>query len=202
MARKTKQKRILGMTLLFACVGLSLSTLAWSDDDEWYEHHGRESHEQGEGGFHARTSDVPMITNAAYKNECSACHFAYPAGLLPEHSWLSLMHNLEDHFGENAELDPATQQEITRYLQGHAADRIPNRFSRSILRSIGDAQPPLRITETGYFRHKHREVPARMVRANDKVRSFSNCQSCHSMADKGVFDEDSVRIPGFGRWED
>jgi len=201
MTMKIKQKRVLGMILFAGCVGLSLSTLAWSDGDEWYEHD-REAYEHAEGGFYGNTSDVPIITNAAYKTECSACHFAYPAGLLPERSWLSVMNNLENHFGENAELDPETQAAITRYLQGHAADRIPNRFSRSILRSIRPDQVPLRITETSYFEHKHREVPARMVRGNDKVRSFSNCLSCHRMADKGVFDEDSVRIPGFGRWED
>jgi hypothetical protein len=189
-----------GLALLATCVGLSLSTLAWGDSDEWYEY-GHEAHEAGENGFYGRTSDVPVITNAVYKTECSACHFAYQPGLLPERSWVKIMATLDDHFGENAELDAATQSEITDYLRGHAADRLPNRFSRSILRSIGQ-ETPLRITETGYFRHKHREVPARMVTGNDKVRSFSNCLACHSMGDKGVFDEESVRIPGFGYWED
>jgi len=201
MKQDNHRNTIFGAALLAVCIGLAVSTLAWSEDDDEYEH-GREAHESGEGGFYGRTSDVPVLTNAAYQTECSACHFAYQPGFLPERSWLHIMTTLDDHFGENAELDAATQESITRYLQLNAADQSPNRFSRSVLRSIRHVDTPLRITNTPFFKHKHREVPARMVSGNAKVRSFSNCLACHSMAEKGIFDEDSVRIPGFGSWED
>ncbi len=112
------------------------------------------------------------------------------------------MHNLENHFGENAELDAQTAADIEAYLGKHAADHDPGRFSRSILRSVRAASTPLRISETAFFKHKHREIPSRMVKDNPKVRSFSNCLSCHRMAEQGSFDEDGVRIPGYGRWED
>ena len=192
-----KQKRFWGTILLFGCISLSMATLAWSDGWEWGE-----SDEHEERGFMQQTAGVPPVINKAYKNECSACHFAYPAGFLPKRSWVKIMTTLDDHFGENAELDDETMNDITTYLSTHAADQTPNRFSRSITRSIADKSVPLRITETNYFLHKHREIPKRMVQGNIKVRSFSNCLSCHTGASEGSFDEDSVHIPGYGRWED
>ncbi len=192
-----QQKKWLGALLLTGCLGLAMATLAWSDEDEHAEH------ERGErGGFWHESADVPMASNTTYQSECAACHFAYQPSFLPERSWLKIMTTLDDHFGENAELDSETQTLITRYLQDNAADQSSSRFSRSVLRSIRHVDTPLRISETPFFTHKHREIPSRMVTGNPKVRSFSNCLSCHSMAEKGRFDEDEVRIPGFGRWED
>jgi len=185
-----------GIILLTGCMTLSMATLAWTEEGEWGEH------ERGERGFIAQTAGVAPVMSKAYKTECSACHFAYPAGFLPEQSWVKIMNNLDDHFGENAELNENTRSAIEQYLRGNAAEHVPNRFSRSILRSVDLDSPPLRITKTAYFQHKHREIPARMVRDNPKVRSFSNCVSCHSMAEQGSFDEDGVRIPGFRGWED
>ncbi|MDX8406162.1 MAG: diheme cytochrome c [Mariprofundus sp.] len=192
-----KQKRLWGTVLLLSCITISMGTLAWSEGDEWGEH---EEHERE--GFMQRTTGVAPVMNKAYKNECSACHFAYPAGFLPERSWVKIMATLEDHFDENAELDQPTRVEIENYLRGHAADQIPNRFGNRILRSIGSANTPLRITEVSYFEHKHREVPKRMVQENPKVGSFSNCIACHTGAERGNFGEHGVIIPGYGRWED
>ncbi len=191
-----KQKHFIGILLLAGCILLALSTLGWSDEDERWEH------EEEGYGFWQQSSDIPPVTNNTYETECSACHFAYPAGLLPERSWVRIMQTLDQHFGDNAELDAKTSNEILDYLRGHAADHLPNRFSRSLLRSLGADETPLRISETSFFRHKHREIPSRMVVGNPEVRSFSNCVACHSMAKKGVFNEHGVRIPGFGAWED
>jgi len=194
---KMKNKRIMGMFLLAGCVALSMATLGWSEEDERWERGGDREH-----GFWQQTSGVAPVTNKAYQNECSACHFAYPAGFLPERSWVKIMNTLDKHFGDNAELDQKTMDAITVYLRGNAADHVPNRFSRSLLRSVPADATPLRISKTPYFQHKHREIPARMVSGNPKVRSFSNCVSCHTMAEKGNFDEHGVRIPGFAAWED
>ncbi|MDX8383104.1 MAG: diacylglycerol kinase, partial [Ghiorsea sp.] len=65
-----------------------------------------------------------------------------------------------------------------------------------------DHQTPLRITKVRYFVRKHHEVPDRMVTGNIKVKSWSNCAACHTSADSGSYDEDDVRIAGFGSWED
>jgi len=155
-----------------------------------------------EHGLWQKTRGVAPVTNRTYEAECSACHFAYPPGLLPERSWVRIMNSLSDHFGDNAELDQKSWNEILVYLRGHSADQVPNRFSRSLMRSIEDGDTPLRITQTPFFKHKHREIPSKMVSKNPDVRSFSNCVACHAMAKKGYFDEEGVRIPGYGYWDD
>ena len=197
-----KLNRFWGMLLLAACITLSMGTLAWSESDKWNEGGSKNKDDGGKAGSWGQTTGVAGVSNKLYAAECSACHFAYQPGFLPERSWVKIMGSLGDHFGENAKLDEASRSAIENYLRGHAADQLPNRFSRSILRSINTNDTPLRISDTAYFMGKHDEVPARMVRDNTKVRSFANCATCHSGAEKGSFDEDAVRIPGFGSWED
>jgi len=207
MKQTLKLNRLWGMLLLAGCMMMSMGTLAWSDGDKWNE--GKNKYESGSkyskdksGDKWQQSTGVAVVTNKLYAAECSACHFAYQPGFLPEHSWVKIMGSLGDHFGDNAKLDEASRMEIENYLRGHAADHLPNRFSRSILRSINTNEAPLRISETAYFTQKHDEVPARMVKNNPKVRSFANCAACHTGAEKGSFDEHAVRIPGFGSWED
>jgi len=150
--------------------------------DEEYEHNGRQ---------------LAGSTDPLYLEECASCHMAYPAGLLPVKSWQKVMAGLEDHFGESAELDSLTRQQIEDYLV-----RESKRGSyRKLFRNLGDATP-LRITELPYFVHEHDEIPARFVGDNDKVKSLSQCNACHRGAERGQFDEDDVVIPGFGRWDD
>ncbi|PIV29707.1 MAG: diacylglycerol kinase, partial [Zetaproteobacteria bacterium CG02_land_8_20_14_3_00_50_9] len=170
-----KQQNIWGMVLLSGCLTFSLATLGWSDEDERWGGKSKQDKNVWE-----RTSDVPLVTNKNYQTECSACHFAYQPGFLPERSWKKIMGSLDDHFGENAELSDAMTQEIENFLVGRAADVIPNRFSRSILRSISAGETPLRISKTAYFERKHDEIPNRLVAGNPKVRSFSNCLNCHT----------------------
>jgi len=206
MKQVFKIDRFWGMLLLAGCISLSMGTLAWSDSDEGYEggskYAGEKYGSEKNEGSWGRTTGVAVVTNKQYQTECSACHFAYQPGFLPERSWVKIMGSLDDHFGENAKLDEPTRISIENYLRGHAADILPNRFSRSFMRSIDADSTPMRISQTAYFHRKHREIPARMVKDNPKVRSFSNCASCHGGAAQGSFDEDSVRIPGFGSWED
>jgi len=135
--------------------------------------------------------------NPLYQEECGSCHMAYPAQLLPAGSWRKMMQGLDNHFGENAEVDAATSEAIEAYLV-----QTSKRGSyRKMLRNIGD-RLPLRITELPYFRHEHDEIPSKLVKGNDKVSSFSQCNACHQKAERGQFDEDNVNIPGFGRWHD
>ncbi|MDZ4210776.1 MAG: cytochrome C, partial [Methylotenera sp.] len=57
---------------------------------------------------------MPAVANAKWKAECGSCHMLYHPGLLPERSWNKMMAGLDKHFGENASLDTATRDEITR----------------------------------------------------------------------------------------
>jgi hypothetical protein len=126
-----------------------------------------------------------------YVAECGSCHLPYSPQLLPAKSWQALMGSLDDHFGDNAEMTPELTQAIGDYLDTHAAHAGKRANSDS-----------LRITETRWFRKEHDEVPRRLVQDNPEVRSFSQCDSCHEDAARGHFDEDTVSIPGHGRWDD
>lgn len=149
-----------------------------------------------------RGPDVAPVALPLYQQECGSCHFAYPAGLLPARSWAQLMAGLSDHFGDSAELADVDRQAIEEYLLGHAADRAQEYRARKIARSLRPEAAPLRITEVPYIVHKHREIPAALIRDNDKVGSLSNCNACHRRADSGSFDEHQIDIPGYGPWDD
>jgi mono/diheme cytochrome c family protein len=138
---------------------------------------------------------------ARYQSECGGCHLAYPPKLLPAAAWGRIMANLGNHFGDDAGLDQAIASDLLTYLQSEAADANPLRgpIARQADRA-GDGPP--RITQTRSFLRRHDEVPNRLAYDNPRVRSFSNCEACHGGAAQGRFDEDEVRIPGVGRWDD
>lgn len=145
---------------------------------------------------------VARVENKTYSTECGACHFPYQPGLLPERSWRKLMSQLNDHFGDNAELSADKQTEIVNYLAQNSADKSDYKRSKRIMSSLSESDTPLRITETNYFKARHREVPRRLVQDNEQVKSFSRCDSCHQTANTGSFSERHIKIPGHGRWED
>lgn len=162
---------------------------------------------QGEEGglwskLKGRGAEVGAVPNERYQKECGACHLAYPPGLLPARSWRKLMGGLSDHFGDNAELDPADQKAIADYLTANAADRSEAKRSMKIVRSLRPDETPIRISEVPYIVNKHREIPARMIQGNPEVKSLGRCNACHAGADKGSFHEESVSIPGYGRFDD
>ncbi len=161
------------------------------DDDDWRI-----------GQSWKRTADVAPINNPDYVEECGDCHMAFSPGLLPARSWKKLMGGLEDHFGDNAELDPDTQTVLTQYLLDNSADSSDYRRSRKVMRSLASNQTPLRITKVPYIQHEHDEIPARMITDNIDVGSLSNCMACHQQADKGSFSERDIAIPGYGSWDD
>ena len=190
-------KKIIPLTILAV---LFTTTVAIGDDDRYEneEHEGK--------GFISRIFgtklDVAPVKNTVYKEECGSCHFAYQPGLLPARSWKKMMGDLENHFDENAELDADVQKALMAYLVKNSADTSNYKRSRKIMNSLRKNATPLRITETPYFIRKHDEVPKRAFKNNPKLGSFSQCDACHTGADKGSYDEDAVRIPGIGRWDD
>lgn len=175
--------------LLAGAMILSLPALA--DGDEGREGKSRWFGGEREGG---KSKSIPAASNPKWQAECTSCHMAYLPGLLPERSWRKLMAGLSDHFGENASLDPPTQQEITDFLVKNSADRVPNRRSAKILNSIPANAAPLRVSETAYFKRKHDEIrPDEWKRP--KIGSPANCIACHGGAEQGNFSERDVKIP-------
>ena len=183
-----KISQILSSWLIVA--GLLSSPYVFSDEE--YEEHEEARH----------STETAMSTNPVYQNECGSCHMAYPPGLLPENAWRKLMSGLDNHFGDNAELDATSRQAITAFLVNNSADQSnTGRSKRFAASGKGDAIP-LRISALPYFKREHREIPARLVTGNKDVLSFSNCNACHKKAAQGSFRERDIHIPGHGRWDD
>lgn len=112
------------------------------------------------------------------------------------------MTSLDNHFGENAEVAPDTRTEISRYLMENSADNSQYRRSRKIMRSLAPDKTPASISELPYIQRKHREIPAKMIKANNGVKSLGNCIACHGQAEQGSFSEREILIPNYGRWDD
>lgn len=178
--------------LLVATLVTGISSMALADDDSYFLQQWKS----------APQSYLDKASHAQYLKECGACHFAYQPGLLPAASWEKIMAELNNHFGENAELPADEVNSIRNYLLNHAAGRVKAKLPEKMLQGNNAKQPVMRITETAYFRKEHDEIPMRMVKDNPRVMSFSRCDACHTRAAEASFNEHEVRIPGYGRWED
>jgi len=183
---------LLGSIIAFSFLGI-VTASGFSDTEEGEKNEHR--------GLQRFKSQVKFKQDSLYSEECGACHLAYPPGLLPVESWQKLMAGLDDHFGDNAELDEEAFTHIANYLSQQALQKGQSAKMSKMLRNAPNITP-IRITELPYFINKHDEIPDRMVIKNPKVGSFSRCNSCHKDAEKGVFNEDMVSIPGFGHWDD
>ncbi len=151
-----------------------------------------------------RQKEIVPVDNKQYKDECGSCHFAYQPGLLPTKSWEKLLtaEALKKHFGENAELDADTLKIIYDYAIANAADKSYHKRSRKIALATENIEAPLRVTEVRYIKRKHHEIPDKMIKGNKDVKSLSYCDACHTQANKGVYDEDTVKIPNYPDWDD
>ncbi|MFV2061286.1 MAG: diheme cytochrome c [Gammaproteobacteria bacterium] len=187
-------KLTLTLMLLFLTGLLLVSRVSLSDSDDDNDHH--------EYKFWQKKPGVKPVSNSLYQDECGSCHFAYQAGLLPSQSWQKIMATLDDHFGDNAELDAADSTIISQYLEKYSAEKSDYRRSVKLARSSKKSQFPIRITEIPYFVHEHDEIPSRLVKNNPKVVSLSQCDKCHQTAEKGSFSEREILIPGYGKWDD
>lgn len=126
---------------------------------------------------------VPLLPK--YQQECSACHVAYPPGLLPAASWQRLMGGLERHFGSDASLDAASVREISNWLQANAGSGRRGR----------EAPPEDRITRSAWFVREHSEELSPDVWRRAAVGSPANCAACHTRAAEGSYREREIRIP-------
>jgi hypothetical protein len=161
-------------TLYFVCAILLLPFVAFADNDRG-----------GKYGGEDRGKPVqPAQVNTKWQQECGSCHLAFAPGLLPAESWRKVMSGLDKHFDTDASLAQPENKEITDFLVRSAS----NRWSATTA--------PLRISETQWFAQKHnsKEV-APAVWKRPSVKTPANCQACHVDADKGDFNERSIKIP-------
>ena len=149
-----------------------------------------------------RDKEVKAVSLKAYNDECSSCHYAYPPGLLPAASWQKLLAPaaLSKHFGENIEMKESLRVELLNYAIKNSADKASAKRSQKIMSSLSQDLAPERITEVPYIRRKHQDIPENMIKGNPKVVALSQCDTCHTQAKTGNLDDDSVSIPGHGKW--
>ena len=136
----------------------------------------------GDSHFFAPVAD-PVV-----KEECGSCHLAFPASMLPAASWQRMMQELDNHFGDNASVDPALAKKITAYLVANAGDTGGQAYGSKLLRGVTPASAPQRITSLPKWVREHREVPDWEWRHKD-VRSKANCTACHADAELGHYED-------------
>lgn len=127
---------------------------------------------------------LPADTPPVYRQECGACHLAYPPALLPATSWQRVMSGLAQHHGSDATLAAADQERIARWPQAQAGTS----------RRVREVPPEDRITRSSWFLREHRKVEA-AVWKHSAVGSPANCAACHAGAERGRFDEHALRVP-------
>jgi cytochrome c2 len=119
---------------------------------------------------------------AAYVSECGSCHVAFPPQLLAAPGWQAVMNSLDRHYGVDTGLDAKSRATIADYLQQNASRRDKHATT---------AQPP-RLTQTVWFRKEHGSLPAT---ATKSLAAAAQCESCHTVAERGDYNERGLKLP-------
>ncbi len=135
---------------------------------------------------------VTLPVLKAYQSECGACHEAYHPSLLPRASWAKIMAHLDNHFGEDASLDPATTQAIAGWLNTYPSEAWDTEAANR-LRSV-DPADPTRITAAPMWKRIHHRIDPSVFKLK-AVHDSSNCAACHRDAVSGRFDDQMIAIP-------
>jgi hypothetical protein len=133
--------------------------------------------------------------------ECGDCHIVFPAYLLPAQSWRQIMDTLEDHFGEELDLDEEDARTIRDYLVRHSADHSTREAAFKILESLKWRYEHVSsIVHTPYWKKTHRRIPAAVFK-KPSIDSKYSCDACHPDIVKGMITDDAIRIPGISAKE-
>ena len=66
---------------------------------------------------------ITPVNNPTYEEECGACHFPYQPELLPSGPWKKIIAGLDDHFGEEVEIDTESINAISGYFISNSAEK-------------------------------------------------------------------------------
>lgn len=134
--------------------------------------------------------------NALFVNECASCHILYPPSLLPKESWTIMMANLEEHFGDDASLNPDDTQNILSYLLENSAEYSTSEASVNILKTLQN-KDTIAITQTPFWKKRHKDIDSKYFKSA-KVKSKANCKACHLDVERGLIEDHNIKIPN--RW--
>lgn len=129
--------------------------------------------------------------NPVFVNECGSCHTLYPPTLLPKESWMKLMGDLSNHFGDDASLDSTEYHTVLAYLLAHSAETSTQEMSVKIMQSLQN-RDMIAITQMPFWKRTHRDIPA-VVFKNENVKSRANCKACHSDVEQGRIEDGAIR---------
>ncbi|WP_200762217.1 cytochrome b/b6 domain-containing protein [Nitrosophilus alvini] len=132
--------------------------------------------------------------NSLFVEECASCHTLYPPFLLPSNSWKKVMAGLEDHFGDDASLDREDKEKIESFLVENSADVSTKEAAFYIKESLTGKKDIISITETSYWKEKHKNIPERIFRSKS-VKKSSNCKACHKNIERGFIEDHNIEIP-------
>jgi hypothetical protein len=177
-------------------LALSLILDAFADGDNYRKRHryrGGSQKVDDDNDDHDRDGYLKPVTNQTYREVYGECHLAYQPELMPSGSWQKILDQLDEHFGEELEVDPDTIKTISEYLKTNCAENSLSKRSKKIMRSLGN-QVPVRITDIPYIRREHHELDPAIFKRKS-IGSMANCEACHITAEKGIYDDDDVKIP-------
>ncbi|QIR75084.1 cytochrome b/b6 domain-containing protein [Sulfurospirillum diekertiae] len=130
--------------------------------------------------------------NPAFYKECISCHTLYPPFLLPSKSWVSMMDTLQNHFGDDASLDAATTESIKAFLVKNSAETSTKESSMRILASLDKEKTYLAITETPFWKNRHKEIDKAVFKRAD-IGKPSNCKACHDNIENGLLNNRDIK---------
>ena len=128
------------------------------------------------------------VLNPAYVKECGACHTPHHPSLAPAATWTRIIAGLNNHFGDNAELEHSTM--LLDYLVEQRRDwdtNAANRLRVADRRTHCASPKPQAGSASPASRH-------RSIRLQ-KVAGKLNCAACHADAASGRFHPRSIAIP-------
>jgi len=144
--------------------------------------------------FQARSRPLPStaaLLPAAWGDECSSCHLAYPPCLLPERSWTALLAPGADHFGEDLALAEATRAKLQRIAATPAgADEWACWKMRA---AVPANATPLRITGTPGWREVHAALGPDSFKPPISAGRH-DCAACHEDAPSSTFDPRRIHL--------
>ncbi|UCE08775.1 MAG: hypothetical protein JSW07_11440 [bacterium] len=85
------------------------------------------------------------------------------------------------------------KKKIIEHLKTNSAENSQTERAVKIMRSLG-GNTLMRITEIPYIQAKHRKI-SQGVLQRESIGSLSNCSACHPASEKGIYEDDYVKIP-------
>jgi len=113
--------------------------------------------------------------------------------LLQSASWLKILNQLDDHFGEEIEADLDTMKTISDYLKTNKAENSSSKRLKRIMKNL-DNQVPISIINIPYIRREQHELDPALFKGQ-AIGSMAKCAACYITAEKRIYDDDDVKIP-------